>query len=108
MQQGNLQPAPAAWHPETMKSYVLVLSILAGPALASSGDAWDQFRADVGAACLALVQGPGTATVEVNPFGSVSYGVAVVTLSSSAGTDRMICIYDKAGKTAELSAPFDE
>jgi hypothetical protein len=32
----------------------------------------------------------------------------VVTLSSPAGTDRMICVYDKAGKTAELSAPFDE
>jgi hypothetical protein len=108
MQHGRLQPAPAAWHPETMKTYALVLSILAGPALASSGDAWDRFRADVGAACLALVQGPGTATVEVNPFGSVSYGVAVVTLSSPAGTDRMICVYDKADKTAELSAPFDE
>ena len=91
-----------------MKPYVLVLSILAGPALASSGDAWDQFRADVGAACLALVQGPGTATVEVNPFGSDSYGVALVTLASGAGKDRMICVYDKASKTAELSAPFDE
>ena len=91
-----------------MKPYALVLSILAGPALASSGDAWDQFRADVGAACLALVQGPGTAMVEVNPFGSDSYGVAVVTLSSGAGRDRMICVYDKASKTAELSAPFDE
>jgi hypothetical protein len=91
-----------------MKPYALVLSILAGPALASSGDAWDQFRADLGAACLALVQGQGTATVEVNPFGSDSYGVAVVTLTSGAGTDRMICVYDKASKTAELSAPFDE
>ena len=91
-----------------MKPYALVLSILAGPALASSGDAWDQFRADVGAACLALVQGPGTATAEVNPFGSDSYGVALVTLASGAGKDRMICVYDKASKTAELSAPFDE
>ncbi len=91
-----------------MKPYALVLSILAGPALASSGDAWDQFRADVGAACLALVQGPGTATVEVNPFGSDSYGVAMVTLSSGAGRDRMICIHDKASKMAEISAPFSE
>lgn len=91
-----------------MKPYALVLSILAGPVLASSGDAWDQFRADVGAACLALVQGPGTATVEVNPFGSDSYGVAVVTLLSGSGRDRMICVYDKASKTAELSAPFSE
>jgi len=90
-----------------MKPHALILSILAGPALASSGDAWDQFRAEVGAACLALVQGPGTATIEVNPFGSDSYGVALVTLSSGAGADRMICIHDGAGKTAELSAPFD-
>jgi hypothetical protein len=91
-----------------MMPYALVLSILAGPALASSGDAWDQVRAEVGAACLALVQGPGTATIEVNPFGSDSYGVALVTQSSGAGTDRMICVYDKARKTAELSTPFDE
>jgi hypothetical protein len=32
----------------------------------------------------------------------------LVTLSSGAGEDRMICVYDKASKTAELSAPFDE
>lgn len=87
---------------------VALLALTAGPALASSDDAWAQFRVDVGAACLALVEGPGTATVEVNPFGSESYGVAVVTLTSDAGTDRMVCVYDKAGKQAELSAPFGE
>ena len=82
--------------------------LLVTPAFASSDDAWAQFRVDVGAACLALVEGPGTATVEVNGFGSESYGVALVTLTSEAGADRMVCVYDKQSKRAELSAPFGE
>ncbi len=90
-----------------MRHFAL-FAVLATPALASSDDAWTQFRVDVGAACLTLVQGPGTATVEVNGFGSESYGVALVTLTSKAGADRMICVYDKQAKSAELSAPFDQ
>jgi hypothetical protein len=86
----------------------LLLALLATPAAASSDDAWAQFRVDVGTACLALVQGPGTATVEVNGFGSESYGVALVTLTSDTGADRMVCVYDKRTKAAELSAPFGE
>jgi hypothetical protein len=31
-----------------MTAYPCVLSILAGPALASSGDAWDRIQADMG------------------------------------------------------------
>lgn len=84
------------------------LALLASPAAASSGEAWAQFRVEVAAACLALVEGPGTATIEVNPFGSESYGVALVTLSSGDGADRMVCVYDKASGKAELSAPFGE
>ena len=84
-----------------------LIALCASPALASSDAAWAQFRIDVGTACLALVTGPGTATIEVNGFGSASYGVALVTLRSGAVNERMVCIYDKALKTAELSAPFD-
>jgi hypothetical protein len=91
-----------------MLRLALVFSLLAGPAFASSGEAWVAFRSEVAAACLALVQGPGTARIEVNGFGSESYGVALVMLTSDAGTDRMICVFDKATGKAELSAPFDE
>jgi hypothetical protein len=105
-QQGRLQHAPAAWHRHTMKPFVLVLSILAGAALASSGHARDQFRVDAGAPCLVLVQGPRTATVGGNPFGSDSCGVALVTLSSGAAMGRMICIRDKARQTAEFCTLF--
>ena len=85
---------------------ILILLAMAGPALASSDDAWAQFAADVDAACRALVTDPGTVTISVNPFGSEHYGAAQVTLASDSGTDRMICIYDKATGQAELTAPF--
>ncbi|MGQ0564085.1 MAG: hypothetical protein ACT4OK_03310 [Gemmobacter sp.] len=79
----------------------------APPALASSEDAWAQFRAEVEAACLAILEEPGEITVEVNPFGSQSFGAAIVTATSEGmGTQRMICIYDKATRAAELTAPF--
>ena len=53
-----------------------------------------------------LVTGPGEVAVEVNPFGTDSYGIALVTLTTAEGSDRMVCVYDKARAAAELSAPF--
>ena len=64
------------------------------------------FRAEVDAACRALVQDQGEVAVEVNPFGSESFGAALVTLTAEAGTDRMVCVYYKATRTAEITAPF--
>ena len=86
----------------------LCLALAAGPALASSGDAWAEFREDVRSACLALVQGQGTVSIEVNPFGTESYGVALVTVTAEWGEDRMACVYDKVSGKAELSASFSQ
>jgi hypothetical protein len=82
------------------------LLLLASPALADSPDAWAAFRAEVEAACRALVADPGEVSVEVSPFGSESYGAALVTLAAPEGTDRMVCVLDKATRRAELAAPF--
>jgi hypothetical protein len=83
------------------------LALYAAPATASSEDAWIAFRAEVEAACMAILEEPGEIVVEVNPFGSQTYGAAIVTVTSQGmGTDRMICVYDKATKAAELTAPF--
>ena len=84
------------------------LICLASPALGSSEDAWAQFRTDVGAACLALVREPGTVSVEVNPFGTESHGVAIVTVTTETGVDRMVCVYDKITGKAEISASFNK
>ena len=90
-----------------MRRFALCLILLLpAPAFADGDASWEAFRQDVSAACLALVQGPGERWVEVNPFGSESYGVALVDLVAPAGTDRMVCIYDKVTKKAELTGPF--
>jgi hypothetical protein len=52
------------------------------------------------------VQDNGEKRIEVIPFGSPSYGVALVDLVTASGTDRMVCIFDKHNRTAELTAPF--
>ena len=85
---------------------LLILPLLATPALADAEASWDAFRAEVDAACRALVQDPGEVAVEVNPFGSESFGVALVTLTAPYGTDRMACVFDKATRAAEITGPF--
>lgn len=89
----------------------LPLAVIAAlPAFSSSEDAWDEFRAAVEAECGKLVELPEGATteIEVNPFGSEQFGAAIVTVTLADDTvDRMICIYDKQAKTAELTAPFE-
>lgn len=96
-----------------MKALFLPLTVgmLAGPAMvhASSDDAWEAFRENVETTCRALVEAPETAqiTIEVNPFGSETYGAALVTVDyGDAGQDRQICIFNKQAETAELTAPF--
>lgn len=89
----------------------MTLGLLAAPALvhASSEDAWEEFRANVETTCRALIDAPETAqvAVEVNPFGSESYGAALMTIDyGEAGQDRLACIFNKQTETAELTAPF--
>jgi hypothetical protein len=89
-----------------MQRLAFLLCMLGLPAAADSAGAWEAFRAEVAAACTALVTQEGTITVDVNPFGSESYGAAIVTVTADWGSDRMICIFDKASRAAELTAPF--
>ena len=82
---------------------------LALPALASSDEAWTQFRADVEKACTALAPTEGETAIEINPFGSENYGAALlITTLADGGADRYVCIYDKKAGTAELTAPFTQ
>ena len=93
--------------PKRQAAFLTVLVLPAGSAVASSDDARAELRAEVEAACLRLLEEPGQIVIEVNPFGSERYGAALVTATvESMGTSRMICIYDKATKAAERTAPF--
>lgn len=90
-----------------MRLPVMLLALIATPALASSDAAWEEFRADVEQACTALAPTEGETAIEINPFGSESYGAALlITTLPDGGADRYVCIYDKQAKTAELTARF--
>jgi hypothetical protein len=84
----------------------LALTFLATSTFADSEASWIQFRQDVAAACLALVDSDGEITTEVNPFGSERFGLALITVTTEAGTDRVGCVYEKGTGRAELTAPF--
>jgi hypothetical protein len=82
-----------------------VMGIATLPAFASSPDAWDAFRQEVAAACIAaaarLIE---NAAADVDPFGSESYGLALVH-GKAKGSDseiRAICVFDKKTKAVEL------
>lgn len=86
-----------------LASILVTLPMAAG---GSTGKAWDEFRAAVERSCRALIPASDTIVIEVNPFGSESYGAALMTVGGTDGHDRMICIFDKRSGLAEVTAPF--
>lgn len=92
----------------------VLLSLPTGfAALASSDDAWEEFAKDVAAKCTALAEGRiEQPKVVVDPFGTESYGVAILT-GKAVGADAVvssICVYDKKTQTAEIGGelPADQ
>ena len=86
---------------------LVVLMMAARPSAASSPDAWDEFRQKVATNCVALAVAGNfrAATAQVDPFGTESYGVALVTgtLKKGVGPASVICVMDKKTGKAELS-----
>jgi hypothetical protein len=94
---------------------ILLLAAASGaaPAYASSPDAWDEFRQEVQQKCAALAEGRiEKPKIVVDPFGTESYGVAILT-GKAVGAEAVvssICIYDKKSQAAEISGelPADQ
>lgn len=78
----------------------------AAPSFSSSADAWEEFRSDVRTACEAIAPKGTTVFIEVSPFGSESYGAAIVYQLTESGLDRYVCIYDKQTQKAEITTAF--
>lgn len=91
----------------------LVLVPLSSTVLASSDDAWGEFAKDVAAKCTTLAEGRiEQPKVVVDPFGTESYGMAILT-GKAVGADATvssICVYDKKSQTAEIGGelPADQ
>ena len=73
-------------------------------AFASSGDAWAEFAAEVETGCLAAASNLfKAATAVVDPYGSESFGLAVVTGETLGGTaGSIICVFDKQTGAIEI------
>lgn len=83
----------------------LALLAWSAPAVAATEAEWQAFREDVRAKCAAAAE-PffETAEILVDPFGSESYGLALVR-GKARGADvtiMSICVYDKQTQTAEM------
>ncbi|MFQ6753814.1 hypothetical protein V6Z72_05660 [Cereibacter sphaeroides] len=78
--------------------------LLAGPALASSDDAWTEFAAEVESACLAAAGDTlSDASAVVDPFGSESYGLAIVSgRTANDAPASMICVLNKESRAVEI------
>lgn len=83
--------------------------LLTGPAFGSSDEAWSAFAAEVEDACLvAAGSSISDASVVVDPFGSESYGLAIV--SGRLANDRVasaICVLDKETREVQIGGELD-
>ncbi|MGE6782257.1 hypothetical protein ACQKGL_07020 [Ensifer adhaerens] len=88
----------------TALSLSAAVALFASNAVASSGDAWESFRAEVSQKCLAAASSLEKASTVVDPFGSESFGLALVigTPKGSEAAVTQICVFDKQKKTVEL------
>jgi len=86
----------------------LTLATITG-ASASSDDAWAAFAAEVEEGCLTATNSVLTeATATVDPFGSESYGMAIISGKTSAGTTAsIICVFDKQTKAVEIGGELE-
>jgi hypothetical protein len=92
-----------------------LLCALPSGARASSDDAWTGFRANVTTACTAQAKKVyANPLVVIDPFGSDSYGIALVYARTPApkgappdnSLTTAVCVYDKKTHKAELSGGF--
>ena len=84
-------------HTRVMMAVVIALGA-AQTATASSPEAWEEFAADVVAKCRDAAGVGEDTLIEVDPFGSTSFGLAIV----YAPSGKVICVYDKQTQTVEL------
>ncbi|MBP1859698.1 hypothetical protein [Rhizobium herbae] len=85
--------------------------LLPAGAFASSDDAWEAMRADVSAKCLEAAAGSiETPQAAVDPFGSESFGLAIVSGKPKGADGRIsqICVYNKQTKTIELGGELTD
>ncbi len=87
------------------------VAFAASAASASSDDAWAEFRIEVETKCEQAAQGVlKNPEIVVDPFGTESYGVAVLFGPEVGGSDAermLVCVFDKKARTAEVGSALE-
>ncbi len=87
---------------------VLLASASSTITYASSEEAWKEFAKDVEKTCKAATNSSiKNAKVTVDPYGSKSYGLAIVhgqSVHNKKTKLNIICVYDKKNKTVEIGS----
>ena len=95
-----------------MKRTCLAAAMIAAtalPATASSDAAWEEFRARMKSECQTLAEAElNDVSVRVDPFGSESYGMALVTGHQGETPVQRICVMDKQSRKVELGGELAE
>lgn len=88
---------------------VLLTALPAVPSFAASDDAWAAFAAEVEKGCLDATRGMiENAQAIVDPFGSESHGLAIVSGETGAGqASAIICVFDKQSKAVQVGGELD-
>ncbi|WP_438749576.1 hypothetical protein [Pararhizobium sp. O133] len=100
-----------SFHYRSAAIALLAASLFPTAVLASSDDAWEAMRADVSAKCLEAAAGSiETPQAVVDPFGSESFGLALVSGKPKGAEGRIsqICVYNKQTKAVELGGELTE
>ncbi len=90
---------------------LIATAVLPSVSFASSDDAWEAMRADVSAKCLEAAAGSIEAPqAVVDPFGSESFGLALVSGKPKGADGRIsqICVYNKQTKAVELGGELTD
>ena len=86
----------------------LVSVVAASPAQASGDEAWVQFEKDVAVKCLkAAGAGLTKPTIVVDPYGSDSFGLAIVSGNSGKSKVSYFCVYDKKSAATEIGTELN-
>lgn len=86
-----------------LRTSAVLLTACLQPALAASPDAWAAFAETVEQKCRALAESEmEIETVRVDPFGSETYGLAIVSGRVGEAAVERICVMDKQSEEAEL------
>jgi hypothetical protein len=85
-------------------SLAFALALTVDIAHASPPAAWEEFRREVEQKCLEAAKSIESARVMVDPFGSESYGLAIVTGKAKGGKAPIsqICVMNKRTKAIEI------